>query len=40
MDQRQYAAVFIGLALVQLILIASAFNVQRVRRTMQPAPAH
>ena len=40
MDQRQYAAVFMGLALVQLILIASAFNVQRVRRTMQPAPAH
>ena len=33
MDKGQYAAVFIGLALVQAVLIASAFNVGRVRRT-------
>jgi MFS family permease len=33
MDKGQYAAVFVGLALVQAVLIASAFNVGRVRRT-------
>jgi FSR family fosmidomycin resistance protein-like MFS transporter len=33
MDHRQYSAIFIGLALVQAVLIGSAFNVGRVRRT-------
>jgi MFS family permease len=33
MDHHQYSAVFIGLAIVQGVLIASAFNVRRVRRT-------
>ncbi|MBC7436216.1 MAG: MFS transporter [Bdellovibrionales bacterium] len=33
MDHRQYSGVFIGLAVVQGVLIASAFNVRRVRRT-------
>ena len=33
MDLHQYSGVFIGLAVVQGILIASAFNVRRVRRT-------
>ena len=33
MDHRQFQGVFIGLALVQGVLIASAFNVGRVRRT-------
>lgn len=33
MDHHQYTPVFIGLALVQGVLIASAFNVKRVRRT-------
>jgi FSR family fosmidomycin resistance protein-like MFS transporter len=32
MDLHQYSAVWIGLAVVQLVLIASAFNVRRVRR--------
>lgn len=32
MDLHQYSAVWIGLAAVQLVLIASAFNVRRVRR--------
>ena len=32
MDLHQYQAVWIGLAAVQLVLIASAFNVRRVRR--------
>lgn len=32
MDHRQYSAVFLGLALVQGLLIASAFKVRRVRR--------
>lgn len=34
MDRGQFAAVFIGLALVQAVLIASAFNVRKVRRTV------
>ncbi|WP_367847187.1 MFS transporter [Rhodoferax sp. WC2427] len=34
MDHRQYAGVFIGLAVVQGVLIASAFNVRKVRRTV------
>ena len=43
MDHQQYVAVFLGLALVQTILIASAFQVRRVRRTprgqaAEPAP--
>jgi MFS family permease len=33
MDHGQYTSVILGLALVQAVLIASAFNVQRVRRT-------
>lgn len=33
MDQGRYTAVWIGLAAVQGVLIASAFNVRRVRRT-------
>jgi FSR family fosmidomycin resistance protein-like MFS transporter len=33
MDHHQYSGVFVGLAVVQGILIASAFNVRRVRRT-------
>ena len=33
MDQHQYSGVFLGLALVQGVLIASAFNVRRARRT-------
>ena len=33
MDHGQFSAVFVGLALVQGVLIASAFNVRKVRRT-------
>jgi len=33
MDHAQYTSVIVGLALVQGVLIASAFNVTRVRRT-------
>lgn len=33
MDHGQYLGVIVGLALVQAVLIASAFNVRRVRRT-------
>ncbi len=33
MDNGRYAGVWLGLALMQLLLIASAFNVRRVRRT-------
>ncbi len=33
MDQQRHTAVLLGLALVQGLLIASAFNVRRVRRT-------
>ena len=33
MDHQQYRGVFLGLALVQLALVATAFNVKRVRRT-------
>ena len=32
MDQGQYRSVIVGLAVVQAVLIASAFNVRRVRR--------
>lgn len=40
MDAGQYMAVILGLALVQGVLIASAFNVTRVRRTaLAPASA-
>ncbi len=34
MDHQQYSAVFMGLAVVQGVLIASAFNVRKVRRTV------
>ena len=34
MDHGQYRGVLIGLALMQGVLIASAFNVRRVRRTV------
>jgi len=37
MDMQQYRSVWIGLALVQLVLIVSAFNVRRVRRELWPA---
>ncbi|MET3375823.1 MFS family permease [Variovorax boronicumulans] len=40
MDHGQYTSVIVGLALVQGVLIASAFNVRRVRRTaLAPASA-
>ena len=40
MDHGQYRGVLLGLALIQCILIASAFNVRRVRRTvLTPAAA-
>ncbi|WP_306877482.1 MFS transporter [Variovorax boronicumulans] len=40
MDHGQYTSVIVGLALVQGVLIASAFNVTRVRRTaLVPASA-
>ncbi|BDT68745.1 hypothetical protein os1_29320 [Comamonadaceae bacterium OS-1] len=34
MDHGQFAGVFVGLAVVQGVLIASAFNVRKVRRTV------
>lgn len=37
MDLQHYGAVWVGLAVVQLVLIASAFNVRRVRRELIPA---
>ncbi len=36
MDLHHYSAVWIGLAAVQLVLIASAFNVRKVRRELRP----
>jgi MFS transporter, FSR family, fosmidomycin resistance protein len=33
MDKGQYRSVLLGLVLLQLVLVASAFNVRRVRRT-------
>ena len=39
MDLQQYRSVWIGLAVVQLVLIASAFNVRRARRQPLLAPA-
>jgi MFS transporter, FSR family, fosmidomycin resistance protein len=33
MDQRKFSTVLLGLAVVQAVLIVSAFNVRRVRRT-------
>ncbi|RZL92884.1 MAG: MFS transporter [Variovorax sp.] len=40
MDNGRYMSVIVGLALVQAVLIASAFNVRRVRRTaLVPASA-
>jgi len=40
MDHGQYASVIVGLAVVQGVLIASAFNVRRVRReALVPASA-
>ena len=39
MDQGRYRSVIVGLAVVQAVLIASAFNVRRVRReALAPAP--
>jgi MFS transporter, FSR family, fosmidomycin resistance protein len=38
MDHHQYQAVWLGLVFVQAVLITSAFNVRRVRRTVA-APA-
>ncbi len=37
MDLHQYSAVWLGLAAVQLVLIAGAFNVRKVRRELRPA---
>ena len=37
MDLQQYQNVWIGLAIVQMVLIVSAFNVRRVRRELVPA---
>ena len=39
MDWQQYRSVWVGLALVQMVLIASAFNVRRVRREWVPTAA-
>ena len=39
LDQGRFTAVLLGLAAVQGVLIASAFNVRRVRRTLLPVPA-
>lgn len=39
MDHGQYRGVLLGLALTQGVLIASAFNVRRVRRTVLPVVA-
>ena len=39
MDGGQHRAVILGLAIVQAVLIASAFNVRRVRREVLPLPA-
>ncbi|MBV7542544.1 MFS transporter [Acidovorax sp. sic0104] len=39
LDQGRFTAVLLGLAVVQGVLIASAFNVRRVRRTLVPAAA-
>jgi FSR family fosmidomycin resistance protein-like MFS transporter len=36
MDHGQYRGVLLGLALMQCVLIASAFNVRKVRRTALP----
>ena len=33
MDHQQYRGVWLGLVFMQAVLITSAFNVQRVRRT-------
>ena len=38
MDHRQYTSIFAGLAITQGVLIVSAFNVRRVRRTSLAAP--
>jgi MFS transporter, FSR family, fosmidomycin resistance protein len=37
MDHQRYSAVFIGLAVTQAVLIATAFNVRRARRVALPA---
>lgn len=39
MDQGQFRGVLLGLAVVQLVLVASAFNVRRARRTVRVAVA-
>ncbi|MFM9900737.1 MAG: MFS transporter [Polaromonas sp.] len=39
MDHGQYRGVLLGLALTQGVLIASAFNVRRVRRTAREVPS-
>jgi FSR family fosmidomycin resistance protein-like MFS transporter len=39
MDLHLYSAVWVGLAVVQGVLIVSAFQVRRVRRELRPAPA-
>ncbi len=39
MDLHQYRAVWLALALLQAVLIASAFSVRRVRRTVAPRAA-
>ncbi|MFZ4284766.1 MFS transporter [Variovorax sp. HJSM1_2] len=37
MDHGQYHGVFIGLALVQAVLIVTAFNVRKARKTVEPS---
>jgi FSR family fosmidomycin resistance protein-like MFS transporter len=39
MDHAQYRGVWLGLIATQGLLVLSAFNVRRVRRTAQPAMA-
>ena len=39
MDLHMYTAVWVGLAVVQGVLIVSAFQVRRVRRELRPLPA-
>jgi len=39
MDQRNFQGVWLGLVLMQALLIASAFNVRRVGRRAAPVPA-
>jgi hypothetical protein len=37
MDRHQYRGIWLGLVVLQAVLITSAFNVRRVRRTVLAA---